>query len=609
MRAAVTKLRILSPVYLATVVCIVAIAVAAAVIVHRTSQESQRVFSRVILLGQLNSSLLQSITAAINYIDRAEAYRAEVAGVVRNDLSAFSNRWRDLQNQNAAEEISDIFDDFDGPSEYVDRFVSLGYSLVSEQPAATRYMAFEEFLRLGRHQIQEMIVAAQVVARNDYILINEQMTMQLQIALAAILVLLIAGFALAYRTLVAMNRARQAAVSADVAKSEFLATMSHEIRTPMNGVIGMAELLARSRLDDKQRMFVTTIVKSGEALIAIINDVLDLSKINAGRMQVRPRPFDLSATMDDIATLLSPRAAEKGIELTVRIQPDLPSHFVGDAGHIRQIAINLVGNAIKFTHKGHVLLDIGGSAENDRAALTFSVEDTGIGIPPDKRQRLFRQFSQAHDPASQRENGTGLGLAISSKLVALMGGKIGVSGEVGAGSRFWFSLELPVDPAAPGKHPVPQDIAGSSILVIDDNEINRTVIVEQLKGWSFEAYAVDGAQKGLRALRETAKAGAPFDLVVLDHHMPHMTGLDVAAVIRDEDEIRGVPILMLTSLSAAEGEAQIREAGIRGHLTKPVRAAQLLEAVVAILQGNRPAQDSSASASGPPQQPPRSVNA
>jgi signal transduction histidine kinase/FixJ family two-component response regulator len=584
-----TKLRILSPIYFTTVVCIAAIAIAAAAIVHRTSQESQRVFSRVILLGQLNSTLLQAITSSINYIDRAEPDRAELAGQVRNDLSAFRNRWRDLQSQDVAEAPSNIFEGFDGTMGEVDRFVSLGYSLVADQPAPMRYMAFEEFLRLGRQQIQEMILAAQVVARNDYALINEQMALQLHIALAAILILLVAGFALAYRMLTAMNRARQAAVSADIAKSEFLATMSHEIRTPMNGVIGMAELLARSRLDDKQRMFVTTIVKSGEALIAIINDVLDLSKINAGRMQVRPRPFNLVATMDDIATLLSPRAAEKGIELAVRVRPDLPPQFVGDAGHIRQVVINLVGNAIKFTHKGHVLLDVSGIVTDGRAALIFSVEDTGIGIPADKRQRLFNQFSQAHDPASQREAGTGLGLAISGKLAALMGGKINVESEPGAGSRFWFSLELPVDSAAPEKQLVPADIAGSSILVIDDNEVNRAVIVEQLKGWSFEAYAVDGPEKGLRALRETAKAGAPFDLVVLDHHMPQMTGLDVAAVMRDEEEICDVPILLLTSLLAGDVGAQLREAGIRGHLAKPVRASQLFDAVVTILQESRPA--------------------
>ena len=585
------KLRLLSPVYLVTIACIVAIATAAAAIVHRTSEESQRVFSRVILLGQLNSHLLQTITSAINYIDRPEVYRAEIAGQVRNDLTAFGNRWDDLRSQIAGpeEDAADMFDGFEADSGHVDRFISLGNALISDQPAAMRYLAFEEFLQLGREQIQEIIVAAQIVARNDYALINRKMMQQLQLSLGAILVLLVIGLALAYRTVSAMNRARQAAVSADIAKSEFLATMSHEIRTPMNGVIGMAELLARSPLDDKQRLFVNTILKSGEALIAIINDVLDLSKINAGRMQIRMRPFDLVDTIEDIATLLSPRAAEKKLELAIRVQPDLPRQLVGDAGHIRQVVINLVGNAIKFTREGYVLLDVAGEVKNGRAALTFSVLDTGIGIPADKRQRLFAQFSQAHGPAAHREAGTGLGLAISSKLVALMGGAIGVTSEPGAGSRFWFTLELPLEPAASRPSQVPSDIAGSSILVIDDNRINRTILVEQLKGWRFEAYAVDGPEKGLRALRETAKAGVPFDLVIVDHQMPQMTGLDLAAVMRDEEDIRDVPVLMLTSLAPAEGDGQIRRSGIRGHLTKPVRASLLFDAVVTILQGSRPA--------------------
>ena len=588
-----TKLRILSPVYYVTVACIVVVAVGAGAIVHHTSQESHRVFSRVVLLGQMNSNLLQSITSAIDYIDRPELHRAELAGNVRTDLTAFNNRWREFRDGEATADsnVSDIFHGFDGTAGYVDRFVALGYALISEQPAATRYLAYEEFLRLGRNQIQAMIVAAQVIAQNDYALINKRMELQLHVALAAILVLLTVGLILAHRTLSAMNRARHAAVSADHAKSEFLATMSHEIRTPMNGVIGMAELLARSALDEKQRMFVTTIIKSGEALIAIINDVLDLSKINAGKMRVRPRPFELAAIVEDIATLLSPRAADKGIELAVRIQPDLPSHYIGDAGHIRQIVINLVGNAIKFTRKGHVLLDVSGSAENGRAGLTFNVVDTGVGIPADKRQRLFDQFSDVQDASVQREPGTGLGLAISSKLVALMDGKIGVASEAGAGSRFWFSLDLPLDPAAPQRHRVPDDIAGASVLVIDDNQINRTVIVEQLKSWRFESYAVDGPERGLRALRESAKAGAPFDLVVLDYRMPNMSGLDVAAVMRDDGLLCDVPVLMLTSIVAGDGDARIREAGIQGHLTKPVRASLFLEAIVTILRANRPAGD------------------
>ena len=581
------KLRFLSPIYYATIICIVVVAAAAAIIVNRTTQEANRVFASVVLLGQMNNSLLKSVNVTITYMDDRAPMRTELAGEIQSNLTVFYNRWSELRSAivNMDRQFSHVLLGEPNIDKDFSRFITLGYSLVADKSLTSESPSYQEFLRLGGHSLQETIALCQSLAQNDYALINKQMERQLHVALIGILLLLLAGAVFSRRTLLAMNEAREEAELADHAKSDFLATMSHEIRTPMTGVIGIAELLARSELTEKQRTFVRAIIKSGEALTAIINDVLDLSKIEAGKMLVRPHPFDLAMTVEDIATLLSPRAAEKGIELAIRVQPDLPSNFIGDAGHIRQIIINLLGNAIKFTDQGYVLLDISGSVQDGHAKLTVAIEDTGVGIPDDKRQQLFDQFSQIDNSATRREHGTGLGLAISSRLVALMGGKIGVTSEEGKGARFWFSLELPIDPKAPAQRRPPHDMSGVSVLVIDDNEINRMVIVEQLKSWDFEAYAVDGAEKGLQALREASKAGAPFDMAVIDYHMPKMDGLDLAAAIRHDSLVEDIPILMLTSVMAFNDEARFRQTRINGHLTKPARASLLLDTVMSILYG------------------------
>ncbi|RVD69359.1 hybrid sensor histidine kinase/response regulator, partial [Mesorhizobium sp. M4A.F.Ca.ET.029.04.2.1] len=233
------------------------------------------------------------------------------------------------------------------------------------------------------------------------------------------------------------------AEAADRAKSEFLANMSHEIRTPMNGVLGMAELLAKTELTTRQKTFTDVIVKSGNALLTIINDILDFSKINAGQMMLDPAPFRLSEAVEDVATLVSARVAEKNIELIVRVDPRLPSFVVGDAGRFRQIVTNLVGNAVKFTEKGHVLVDVGGEVTDGVVQLKVRVEDTGIGIPAEKLQSVFEKFAQVDGSSTRRHEGTGLGLAIAARLVDLMGGKIGVESEIGRGSVFWFAVPLP----------------------------------------------------------------------------------------------------------------------------------------------------------------------
>ncbi|MHA1523497.1 MAG: ATP-binding protein [Alphaproteobacteria bacterium] len=375
---------------------------------------------------------------------------------------------------------------------------------------------------------------------------------------------------------------------ADQAKAEFLANMSHEIRTPMNGVMGMAELLKKTSLDSKQTMFAEVILKSGAALVTIINDILDFSKIDAGQMQFDNRPFNLAEAVGDVATLVSTRAEEKGLELIVRIQPDLPDFFVGDVGRVRQILTNIVGNAVKFTDEGHVLVDISGQVTQSRgeeyiAALTVTISDTGMGIPSDRIAGIFEKFTQMDGSSTRSREGTGLGLSISKMLVELMGGEIGARSIPGSGSTFWFNVSLPVHGAVATTNQVPIDVTGARILIVDDNEVNRSILTEQMVSWKFNPYAINSGLETLAEMHRAAAAGTPYDLVVLDFQMPKMDGIEVAQQIRAQAAIQTTPIIMLTSVDNA-GDSAMRNLNIQGHLVKPARASLLLETVVRALQ-------------------------
>ncbi|MAW79407.1 MAG: hypothetical protein CMI63_04165 [Parvularcula sp.] len=380
--------------------------------------------------------------------------------------------------------------------------------------------------------------------------------------------------------------ALQSAETAERAKAHFLANMSHEIRTPMNGVMGMAELLASTNLSDTQKSFVKVINKSGEALLTIINDILDFSKLDAGMATLNPEPFILADVVDDVSALVAPPAKAKNIELAVRIDPKLPESLVGDAGRLRQILINLVGNAVKFTDKGYVLIDVSpmSDPEEERVILKVSVIDTGIGIPEYKRADIFEKFNQADTSSTRAHEGTGLGLAIAKALVELMGGKIGVDSTPGAGSNFWFTIALPVNTEnLPEDEEPPATVTGARLLIVDDNEVNRRILTEQAAFWGCETIACDNAAAALSQLRKAEEQGEPFAAVIMDYHMPGMNGAEAVKQIRSEPKIAATPVVLLTSVDQANAADAFESLGVNAHLTKPVRSAALQRAVGKVL--------------------------
>jgi signal transduction histidine kinase/DNA-binding response OmpR family regulator/HPt (histidine-containing phosphotransfer) domain-containing protein len=382
--------------------------------------------------------------------------------------------------------------------------------------------------------------------------------------------------------------AKEAAEAASQAKSQFLANMSHEIRTPMNGVLGMIELLLDAGVNPMQRRLADTARQSGETLLKIINDILDFSKIEAGHMELEVLPFDARRLVEDVAALVAEQANQKGIELACEIDPSLPASVCGDAGRLRQVLTNLAANAVKFTLRGEVVIELRVDPSKPRAAhdvlLRFAVRDTGIGIAPSQVERLFKAFSQADGSTTREYGGTGLGLAISKQLVELMAGQIGLDSVPGKGSTFWFTVPLVVDPVA--SHPALPALTGRRALIVDDNATNRSILEHQVEALGMaHAVAEDGMQ-ALRMLHAAATLGEPFELALIDMNMPGLNGIELAAAVRTDPALRSLRMIMLSSLSSAGKAAEARAAGIIATLNKPVRQSELGVAISAAMAGD-----------------------
>jgi PAS domain S-box-containing protein len=383
-----------------------------------------------------------------------------------------------------------------------------------------------------------------------------------------------------------LKRAKETADAANQAKSQFLANMSHEVRTPMNAIIGMTELVLNTPLAPKQAEYLKMVLQSGESLLAVINDVLDFSKVESGKVELEELPFGLRDCLGDAVKSLALRAHDKKLELALDVDPSVPDWLVGDPSRLRQIVVNLVNNAIKFTHQGEVVVEVESAARhNGSVELRFGVQDTGIGIPPEKIDKVFEAFEQADTSTTRQYGGTGLGLAIVRRLTELMGGRVWVESAPGIGSRFSFTVKLKLcdQPQPDRATPKRRALKGTRTLVVDDNATNRRIVEEVLRNWELVPVTAGTSEEALRELRQAFRQGMPFELLLSDVNMPECDGYSLIEQIRREPALADITVILLTSADQSEDAGRCEKLGIAHRLMKPIKQSELLDAIVAAL--------------------------